>query len=203
MKILGDVISPFTRMALVMAYELGLGDRVKLVGVHAKMAEVNAELQKLSPIAKIPVLVTDHNHAIHDSRVIMEYLAHVAGNSTMIPDDGVKRFRVLTLLATAQGAADAAVLLRYETAMRPENLRWPEYADRLRARILASAAEIEEHWSDQFANINVGTIGLACMLSYVDLRHGNLDWRSNSPKLKAFHEGFSARPSMLAWPLPE
>jgi glutathione S-transferase len=41
--------------------------------------------------------------------VIIEYLCHVAGNSSLIPDDGVKRFRVLTLQALGQGMADSAV----------------------------------------------------------------------------------------------
>ncbi len=54
-----------------------------------------------------------------DSRVIMEYLCHVAGNSVLIPDDGVKRFRILTLQALGLGLGDAAGRLRYETAARP------------------------------------------------------------------------------------
>jgi glutathione S-transferase len=201
MKIYGDVISPFTRMCLVAAHESGLAGRVTLIGTHAKMAEANLDLQKLSPIGKIPVLVTDHDHAIHDSRVIMEYLAHVSGHSELIPDDGVKRFSVLTLLATAVGTAEAAVGLRYELAQRPEDKQWPAYADRLRSRIIAALDEIEKNWSGNLAQVNVGTIALACVLGYVDFRHGALGWREGRPHLAAFEKDFAARPSMKAWPL--
>ncbi|NMD09468.1 MAG: glutathione S-transferase [Phyllobacteriaceae bacterium] len=201
MKIYGDVISPFVRMCLVTAHEAGLKDRTEFVKTAVKPNEVNADLQKLSPIAKIPVLETDHHHAIHDSRVIMEYLAHVSGKSNLIPDDGVKRFGVLTLLATAQGAADAAVGLRYEQFARPEDKRWAELQERLKTRVLASLDDVESRWSAGLGDINVGTIGMACMLGYVDFRHAYLNWRDGRPALAAFEKTFAARDSMQAWPL--
>jgi glutathione S-transferase len=200
MKIHGDVISPFTRMCLVTAHELGLKGKVALVAAHVKPMDVNSALEKMSPIGKIPVLETDHGHPIHDSRVIMEYLAHVAGSRSFIPDDGVARFRVLTTLATAQGMADAAVALRYETALRPEAARWPELAERLRARILASVADIEAH-ADQLKDVNAATIGVACALAYIDFRHAALNWRADHPKTAAFAAAFNERESMKDWPL--
>src|SRR5262245_41445023 len=74
MKIHGDMISPFVRMCVVTAHETGLGDKVALAEARAAPTEANPQLVALSPIAKIPVLVTDHGHPIHDSRVIIEYL---------------------------------------------------------------------------------------------------------------------------------
>lgn len=198
MKIYGDVISPFVRMCLVTAHEAGLKDKVEFVKTSVKPNEVNADLQRLSPIAKIPVLETDHHHAIHDSRVIMEYLAHVGGNSSLIPDDGVKRFKVLTLLATAQGAADASVALRYEQFARPEDKRWPDLQERQKARVLAALDELER---DNLSDVNVGTISVACLLGYVDFRHGYLNWREGRPALMAFEKSFAARDSIKAWPL--
>jgi glutathione S-transferase len=201
MKIHGDVISPFTRMCLVTAHEVGLKDKVVLVPAVVKPAEVNAHLAALSPIGKIPVLETDHGHAIYDSRVIMEYLAHHAGAKSFIPDDGVKRFRVLTLLALAQGIADAAVALRYEQAQRPEAMRWPDFRNRQKTRIEAGLDEIEKNWLDALADVHVGSVGVACMLGYVDHRHDALAWRKSRPRLQAFDARFAARMSMLAWPL--
>lgn len=201
MKIHGDVISPFVRMCLVTAHEVGLKERITVVPTVVKPAEVNGELAKLSPIGKIPVLETDHHHPIYDSRVIMEYLAHVAGNRDFIPDDGVKRFRVLTLLALAQGVAEAGVGLRYEQAQRPEGSRWPAYAERLRARIAASLDDMELQWHDVLHGVNAGSAAAACALGYLDFRHQALSWRSGRPKLKAFADSFNARESMKAWPL--
>jgi glutathione S-transferase len=200
LKIHGDVISPFTRMCLVSAHELGLKGKVSLVAAHAKANEVNPDLQRMNPIGKIPVLETDHGHPIHDSRVIMEYLAHVAGSHSFIPNDGVARFRVLTTLATAQGLADAAVALRYETAFRPEPYRWAELQERLRARILAAVDDIEAH-ADHLEQTNAASIAVACALAYVDFRHAALNWREGHPKTAAFAAAFKNRSSMKDWPL--
>jgi glutathione S-transferase len=201
MKIYGDVISPFTRMCLVTVHEVGLKDKVKLLPAAVKPAEVNSFLAKLSPIGKIPVLETDHGHAIYDSRVIMEYLAHHAGEKNFIPDDGVKRFRVLTLLALAQGIADAAVAMRYEQVQRPEGMRWAEFRARLKTRIEDGLDDIEANWMDSLHEVNAASIAVACMLGYVDFRHDALNWRSGRPDLDAFAKRFNTRLSMEAWPL--
>jgi glutathione S-transferase len=201
MKIHGDVISPFTRMCLVTAHEVGLLDKVTLVSAHVKPSDVNMDLARLSPIGKIPVLETDHGHAIYDSRVIMEYLAHHAGARLFIPDDGVKRFRVLTLLALTQGIADAAVSLRYEQVQRPETMRWNEYKIRLKARIDMGLDEIEHHWQDALTNVNAASVGLACTLAYIDFRHDVLTWRKGRVLTVAFEKKFASRLSMQAWPL--
>src|SRR5688572_10301156 len=99
MKLHGDILSPFVRMCLVTAHEVGVIGRVERGETRVNPTTVNADLTRLSPVGKVPVLVTNHNHSIYDSRVIIEYLCHVSGNKTLIPDDGVKRFRVLTLQA--------------------------------------------------------------------------------------------------------
>jgi glutathione S-transferase len=201
MKIHGDVISPFTRMCLVTAHELGLKDQLKLVPSVVKPAEVNPVLSKLSPIGKIPVLETDHGHAIYDSRVIMEYLAHHAGEKHFIPDDGVKRFRVLTLLALAQGIGDAAVAKRYEQVQRPEGMRWAEYKSRLKERIFAGLDDIENHWTANLSEVNAASVAVACTLGYIDYRHDALNWRSGRPELEAFAARFNERMNMKAWPV--
>lgn len=199
MKIYGDVISPFVRMCLVTAHEAGLKDRLEFVKTNVKPQDVNPVLRRLSPIAKVPVLETDHGHGIHDSRVIMEYLVHVGGKSELLPHEGVKRFRILTLQAVAQGAADAAVSLRYEQAARPEDKRWPEFLERQKKRVLDSLEDLEQNWSDTLKELSLGSICTACFLGYVDFRHDYLAWRQSFPHLAEFERQFASRESMKAW----
>jgi glutathione S-transferase len=196
MKLYGDLLSPFVRMSMVTAKECGLGTRVQLLSATLKPHEVNTVLEKLSPIGKVPILETDHGRPLYDSRVIMEYFCHVSGNKSLLPDEGNKHFRVLTLLALAQGMADAAVSLRYETAARPQTAHWPEYAERLRARIRACMDEMETNWLEGLAENNLGSIAAACALSYLDIRHDALKWRNGRMGLAAWLESFSARQSM-------
>ena len=196
MKIYGDLLSPFVRMTVVTAHEVGLGDKLQHIIEAVKPTDVNVKLTALSPIGKVPVLETDHGHGIYDSRVIIEYLCHVAGNSVLIPDDGVKRFRVLTLLALGQGLADAAVAYRYETAARPKGLQWQEWMDRTMTRLNDGFDDLETNWGECLDKVNAGSIAVAVMLGYIDFRLVDLNWRDRRPKLAAFHESFSARDSM-------
>lgn len=197
MKIYGDLISPFVRMCMVTAHEVGLAAKVEHVAEIVRPTEVNAKLAALSPIGKIPVLETDHHHGLYDSRVIIEYLCHVAGNSTLIPDDGVKRFRVLTLQALGQGLADAAVAYRYEIAQRPKGLQWEDWMKRTVTRVTAALDDLETNWQACLAEVNAGSIAVAVTLSYIDFRLTELNWRDSRPALASFHDSFSGRDSMV------
>jgi glutathione S-transferase len=202
MKIYGDIISPFVRMSLVCGYEAGLGDKIALAEAKVSPVEANSNLVPVAPLGKIPVLVTDHGHAVYDSRVIMEYLCHVAGNSALIPDDGVKRFKVLTLLALAQGMGDASVGYRYETGVRPKELQWEGWKARQRDRVQDSLDDLEKNWSTTLAEVNVGSIAVAVVLDYIAFRMPEWAWQAGRKSLQGFHAAFSKRPSMTTNPLP-
>ena len=196
MKLYGSLMSPFVRMSMVTAMECGLAARVQLLPAAVKPDEVNEALTKLSPVAKVPVLETDHGHALFDSRVIMEYFTHVAGNKHLLPDDGVKRFRILTLLALSQGMADASVALRYEQATRPENARWPAFVERTKARLAACLKELEANWHTDLNDVTLGSIATAAALAYIDIRDIVPGWRKNHMNLVQFADGFATRESM-------
>jgi glutathione S-transferase len=196
-KIYGDTISPFVRMCLVAAHECGLASKLEHVREGVKPTQANPKLTALSALGKIPVLETNHHHAIFDSRVIIEYLAHVAGNKTLIPDDGVKRFRILTLQALGQGLADVCVSYRYETAMRPQGLQWAEWMARTEQRINAAMDDMEKNWQADLAEVTAGSIAAAVALAYIDFRLPDFKWRETRSHLGAFHEKFSTRESMV------
>ena len=197
MKIYGDTISPFVRMCLVTAHECGLSGKLEHDREAVKPTQANPKLTALSALGKIPILETDHHHPLYDSRVIIEYLAHVAGNKTLIPDDGVKRFRILTLQALGQGLADVCVAYRYETAARPQGLQWADWMARTEQRIYAVMDDMDTNWQPELADVTAGTIAVAVALAYIDFRLPAFKWRDTRPHLSAFHEKFSAHESML------
>jgi glutathione S-transferase len=198
MKVYGDIISPFVRMTMVTAHEVGIGDKVVRETVSVPPDKVNHGLAKHGPLGKIPVLVTDHGHSLYDSRVIIEYLCHVSGNRTLIPDEGVKRFRVLTLQALGQGLADAAVAYRYETGVRPKELLWKDFSERQKTRGLMALDEAQGSWTKDLEQITAGSIALAVALAYIDFRLGEWNWRQDRAELAKWHEAFSRRDSMQA-----
>lgn len=197
MKLYYNSFSPFARMCLVTARELGLDRNLQILRIEGgSPAVANPEVVKQNPLGLIPTLLTDHGHAMWDSRVICEYFVHRAGNKSLLPDEPVKRFRILTLQAMGVGMSDAAVALRYETAARPEAVRWGDIIARYRQRILAVCDELDKSWLKELQETTLGSIAIAVALSYVDLRHGDLEWRSDRPGLAEGVSRFSARPSM-------
>ena len=196
MKLYGTLNSPFVRMSMVTAMECGLAMRVQLVGAGAKPDEVNEVLTKLSPVGKIPILETDHGRAIYDSRVIMEYFCHAAGNKQLLPDEGNKHFHVQTLLALAQGLGDASVTYRYEDFARAKELQWAEFKERQRQRMEACIGELEGKWLNDLAEVTLGSIAAAVVLGYIDFRQLLPDWRKHHALLSEWHNIFKARESM-------
>lgn len=197
MKLHFNPASPFVRMVRVTAHEAGVAEHVELMPTGAvSPVEAHARLTRDNPLGKVPCLVTDHGHTLYDSRVICEYLAHHGGHTGLFPDEPVKRFRVLTVQTLGQGIAEAAVLHRYETVMRPKELQWPAYAERQRARVFAALDELERRWPEELAGVTAGSIAAACALSYLDFRFPDWDWRAGRSQLSAFYQGFAKRPSM-------
>jgi glutathione S-transferase len=196
-KIYGIVTSPFVRMCLVTAHECGIAGKLQHIPERPSITEANTTLTSLSALGKVPILETDHHHTIYDSRVIIEYLAHIAGNKTLIPDEGVKRFRILTLQALGQGLSDAAVAYRYEVAERPSELKWAKWLSRATLRMNAAMDDLDRNWNSDLADVTAGSIAAAVALSYIEFRIPELNWRNGRAKLAAFHEKFSKRESMV------
>jgi glutathione S-transferase len=191
--------SPFVRMVRVTAQEAGVADQIEVVATGAvSPVEVHEGVAADNPLGKVPCLVTDHGYPLFDARVICEYLAHHGGHSGLYPHEPVKRFRVLTVQALAHGIADAAVLYRYETVMRPEALRWDVFAERQLRRIDDALDALEGRWSMDLGEVTAGTVATACALSYLDFRLAERPWRKARPQLAAFYEAFARRPSMTA-----
>ncbi|MFO1089998.1 MAG: glutathione S-transferase [Hyphomicrobiales bacterium] len=199
MKLIYAAASPYARMVLVTAHEVGLAKQVEIVqSGPLPPTGVNEAVTKVNPLGKVPCLVTDHGHSLYDSRVICEYLCHHAGDKRLLPDEPVKRFRLLTLQALGQGMCDTALGIRYEVTARPEPMRWAEWLERNRLRLVSALDEIERSWTGELAEMNAGSIAAACALGYLDLRFGDMNWRGGRPKTAAAFEKLASLPSMQA-----
>ncbi len=197
MKIFHSPASPFVRKCLVAAEELGLRNRIELVAASASPVNRDSNVVAQNPLGKIPTLVTDQGVALYDSRVICEYLNGL-GDGRLIPRSGEARLNVLTEQALADGIMDAAVLLRYETALRPEALRWSEWTAGQQAKVTSGLEALEARAADFGDRVDVGTIAFACALGYLDFRFASLRWRDTRPNAAAWFEWFGGRDSMVA-----
>ena len=199
MTLFHNPASPFVRKVLVLLHETGQQDRVVLETVLVTPVNPITALNEGNPLGKIPALRLADGNVLHDSRVILDYFDHQHVGNPLIPRDGSARWRRLTLASMADAVMDAAVLMRYETALRPADKQWDSWLQEQRNKIRRALAELERDAIAELAcHFDIASISVACALGYVDFRHPGLQWRSSNPKLAAWYAEVSQRPSMLA-----
>ncbi len=150
MKLFHAPASPFVRKVVVMLHEMGRQDQVTLVPVSGNPLDPGSLPIDLNPLGKIPALLTDHGQTLYDSRVICRFLD--AQFQAGLYPQGDRLWDCLTLEATGDGICDAAVLMRYETGVRPESARSPEWLEAQWAKI----ARAWTRWSGAGSTIWTG-----------------------------------------------
>lgn len=196
MKLYFNPASPFVRKVRVTAHELGLSEKIELTSLSLTPVSPHDGVRSRNPLGKIPTLVTDDGVALFDSPVICEYLDALAGGNRIFPPIGAARWTALRRQALADGIMDAAVLTRYEEAVRPKELRWQNWVDAQFLKIRTALDGLErDNLEDTF---DIGTISIACALSYLDLRFASEGWRTSRPRLAAWAAAISERPSLAA-----
>lgn len=181
--------SPFGRKVKIAASVLGLMDQIAVV-----VADTNdpAEpLRQQNPLGKIPTLVLPNGETLFDSRVIVEYLDHLAGGGRLIPP-GEARFAQLRLQALADGLCDAALLQVYETRFRPEEGRNAAWVANQASKVSRALTALELAPPAYEGAPRIGEIALACALGYLDLRFPG-SWRTEHAALVAWLDAFAAR----------
>ncbi len=191
-------LSPFGRKVRMAISHLGLWDRIEMV--KADPMDPADVLRHDNPLGKIPTLVTDDGTAVFDSRVILEYLDHVAGGGRIIPASGRRGSRRLRCRRCGDGVMDAAILIVYEARHRPAELHHQPWLDYQRGKVVRGLAAFAKQQVDP-ARFDVGTITAACMLGYLDVRK-QVDWRPEFPALVGWLDGFRANIPSLTQPLP-
>ncbi len=198
MTLFHNPASPFVRKVRVLLIETGQQDRVALQGCSPTPVNPDTHVVQGNPVGKIPALRLADGSVVHDSRVILDYFDHQHVGNPLIPRDGSARWRRLTLASMADGIMDAAVLVRYESALRPLEKHWDQWLDEQRNKIRRALAELEQEAIVELTSrFDVASISVACALGYLDFRHPDMQWRADNPLLAAWYAEVSQRPSML------
>ncbi len=200
MRLFHSHTSPYVRKVMILIHEAGLADRVELVPSSGTPLDPGSLPLMQNPLGKVPVLDTVEG-PIFDSRVICRYLDDLAGAGAY--PSGAALWRTLTLEAMADGILDAALLMVYETRLRPEPLRFQPWTDAQWAKIARALDAIEAGWipdlnSPRDGCPDMGHMALAAALGYVDFRLAARDWRTGRPLLAAWADAFAQRTAMQA-----
>ena len=199
MRLYTSPTTPFGRKAQVALIEGGLTDLVALELAGGTPLDPGTMPLDRNPLGKIPALVRDDGGAIYDSRVICRYLDQVSGGK--LYPTGPALWDTLVLEATADGILEAALLMVYETRLRPEEHRYAPWVEGQWAKIARTLDALETRWTETAIAtdpVDMGHLALACAMGYLDFRHGARDWRAGRPALTAWEAGMALRPSMIA-----
>jgi glutathione S-transferase len=180
--------SPFGRKIKIAIAELGLESRIEVV--PADTNDPAESLRRQNPLGKVPTLVFEDGTTLFDSRVIAEYLDHLAGGGRLFPA-GEARFAQLRLQAVADGICDAALLQVYELRLRTAEMRNAAWVENQAGKVARALATLEAA-PPIYDRPAIGEIALACALGYLDLRFEGA-WRNTHPALVAWLDAFAAR----------
>ena len=197
MRLYYSPASPYARKVRAVAMEAGLDKKIEMVNVALTPIAANDDVTRHNPIGKIPVLSVK-GMDLFDSPVICEYLDDRHKKRRLLPRKGRGRWVTLRLQAMADGLLDAALLARYENALRPEDKRWSDWTTGQMKKIDGVLDGLEAEVKSLRGKPTLGTISVGCALGYLDLRFADHDWRGARPKLAKWFADFSKLPSMKA-----
>lgn len=197
MRLYYSPTSPYVRKVMVLLHETGLLPRVEIVTGSGSPVDPGTAPLQANPLGKVPTLERDDGAAIYDSRVICRYLDDLA-QAGLYPA-APRLWDTLTVEATAEGILDAALLMVYETRLRPEAIRHAPWVEGQWAKIERALDALETRWMDHLEGpLDMAQIALGCALGYVDFRLTARNWRASHPDLAAWEAEFSDRPAMRA-----
>jgi glutathione S-transferase len=198
MKLYISPASPFARKVRLVAHEAGLAGRIDEIPTAVSPVKGNAALAEANPLMKLPTLVTDEGFALFDSPVICEYLDSLNPGRKLFPAAGPVRWLALRQQAVADGILDAAIGVRYQTALAPQELQWTAWQDGQRVKWQQALDFLEAEAGTFTGEPTIGTLSVAATLAWLDFRFGTDDWRPGRPALAAWLAAFAQRPSMQA-----
>jgi glutathione S-transferase len=189
--------SPYARKVMIVLHETGQLDQIAIAPAAGSPVDPGTMPVGANPLGKIPALERPDGCTLYDSRVICRWLADRAGGA--LYPAAPRLYESLTLEATGDGIMDAALLARYETAVRPEALRWDAWTEGQWAKITRSLDALEARWMGHLAGpLCIGQIAVLCALGYLDFRFAHRPWRPGRPALADWAARMAERPSVKA-----
>lgn len=139
MQLVGRLLSPFVRRVAATLNLYGM----PFESLPLATTTDGAAITGYNPLGRVPSLILDGGEVLVDSNAILDHLDEMAGEAALTPRAGADRRLVLRATAIGVGAMEKTVQAFYESARRPEALRWAEGAANLQAQAQGGFAALE------------------------------------------------------------
>lgn len=168
MKLIGMLDSPYVRRVAISAKCLGIELEHDLVSVFRHFER----FQQINPVVKAPTLVLNDGEVLIDSTLILDYLEALSGK-TLLPADLPQRVKALRLIGLGLAACEKAVQLYYERNLRPADIQYQPWVERVEGQLAAAFTalehELEKHPLPTNGPLQQDGITLAVAWSFTDL----------------------------------
>ncbi|MDB5996939.1 MAG: glutathione S-transferase, partial [Pseudomonas sp.] len=135
MKLIGMLDSPYVRRVAISAKRLGIDLDHQSVSVFRHFEQ----FQQINPVVKAPTLVLDNGDVLIDSTLIIDYLEALAGpGKSLMPAALDQRLRSLRLIGLALAACEKSVQLYYERNLRPTEIQFEPWVERVEGQLAAA-----------------------------------------------------------------
>ncbi|MBV4487925.1 glutathione S-transferase [Pseudomonas sp. SWRI153] len=139
MKLIGMLDSPYVRRVAISAKRLGIDLEHESVSVFRHFER----FQQLNPVVKAPTLVLDDGLVLMDSTLILDYLETASGKS-LLPAELPQRAQALRLIGLSLAACEKAVQLYYERNLRPADIQYQPWVERVEGQLAAAFDALEK-----------------------------------------------------------
>lgn len=170
MKLIGMLDSPYVRRVAITAKRLGIDLDHQSVSVFRHFEQ----FQQINPVVKAPTLVLDDGEVLIDSTLIIDYLEVLAGpGNSLMSGEPPQRLRSLRLIGLALAACEKSVQLYYERNLRPAEIQFEPWVERVEGQLTAAYSalerELELHPLKVDGSIDQAGITLAVAWSFTNL----------------------------------
>ncbi len=140
MKLIGMLDSPYVRRVAITAKRLGIDLDHQSVSVFRHFEQ----FQQINPVVKAPTLVLDDGEVLIDSTLIIDYLEALAPTGkSLMPGKLDQRLRSLRLIGLALAASEKTVQLYYERNLRPAEIQFEPWVERVEGQLAAAYSALE------------------------------------------------------------
>jgi glutathione S-transferase len=200
MKLIGMLDSPYVRRAAISAKCLGITLEHQSVSVFRHFEQ----FQQINPVVKAPTLVLDDGEVLMDSTLIIDYLETLGGNSLM-PVEPHRHLRALRLIGLALAACEKSVQLYYERNLRPAEIQFEPWVQRVEGQLTAAYSALERELEKQPLKtdgpIEQDGITLAVAWSFTNLVVPDQVSAAQFPRIAAFTKYAEALEVFVSTPI--
>ena len=198
MTLVGQYDSPYTRRVAVSLGLLGFEFEHDARSVFADFDS----MRTTNPLGRVPSLILSDGTTLIDSMAILDWLDQQVGpERALMPASGPARQDTLQRIALATGTIDKVMGLAYESLVRPERYRWPDWIARCRTQAEGGLGALARPAWPADAPLRQDAITAACMIRYVRLAIPDLLPPGRYPALDALSDRCEALPAFKAtWP---